>query len=73
MPVEIVWGNLRYITEALDLLFQSRIIPGLLLPVGLFLLWGVWRSFNAQSMFFRSYVFLYLALVITWPFRPARF
>ena len=71
--LEIVWGNLRYITEALDLLFQSRIIPGLLLPVGLFLLWGVWRSFNAQSMFFRSYVLLYLALVIAWPFRPARF
>ena len=71
--LEIVWGNLRYIVEALDLLFQSRIIPGLLLPVGLFLLWGVWRSFNAQSVFFRSYVLLYLALVIAWPFPPARY
>ncbi len=26
--IEIVWGNLRYIVEALDLIFQSRIIPG---------------------------------------------
>ena len=30
--VEIVWGNLRYIVEALDLIFQSKIIPGLMLP-----------------------------------------
>ena len=71
--VEIVWGNLRYIVEALDLIFQSRIIPGLLLPVGLMLLLGLWRSFNDQSVFFRSYVLLYLALVVAWPFPPARY
>ena len=71
--VEIVWGNVRYIVEALDVIFQSRIIPGLLLPVGLVLLWGVWRSFNDQSVFFRSYVLLYLALVVAWPFPPARY
>jgi hypothetical protein len=71
--LEIVWGNLRYIVEALDLIFQSRIFPGLLLPVGLLLLWGVWWSFNGQSVFFRAYVFLYLAVVICWPFRPARY
>ena len=71
--LEIVWGNLHYIVEALDMIFQSRIVPGLLLPVGLMLLWGVWRSFNEQSMFFRSYVFLYLALVVAWPFPPARY
>jgi hypothetical protein len=68
-----VWGNVRYIVDALDLMFQSRIIPGLLLPVGLMLLWGVWRSFNDQSVFLRSYVVLYLALVVTWPFDPARY
>ena len=71
--VEIVWGNLRYIVEALDLLFQSRMIPGLLLPVGLVLLWGVWRSFSDQAVFFRSYILLYLALVVAWPFHPARY
>ena len=71
--LEIVWGNLHYIVEALDMIFQSRIVPGLLLPVGLVLLWGVWRSFNEQSVFFRSYVFLYLALVVAWPFPPTRY
>jgi len=71
--IDIVWGNLRYAVEALDMIFQSRILPGLLLPVGLALLLGVWRSFNEQSMFFRSYVLLYLALVIAWPFDPARY
>jgi hypothetical protein len=70
---EIVWGNLRYIVEALDLIFQSRIILGLLLPVGLVLLLGIRRSFNEQSVFFRSYVLLYLALVVAWPFHPARY
>jgi hypothetical protein len=71
--VEIVWGNLRYIMETLDLIFQSKIIPGLLLPVGLMLLLGVWRSFNDQSVFFRSYVLLYLVLVVAWPFHPERY
>ncbi len=71
--LEIVWGNIRYIVDALDLMFQSRIIPGLLLPVGLMLLWGIWRSLNDQSVLLRSYVVLYLALVINWPFDPARY
>ena len=71
--VEIVWGNVRYIVEALDLIFQSTIIPGLLLPVGLLLILGLWRSFNEQSVFFRSYVLLYLALVVAWPFHPLRY
>jgi len=71
--VEIVWGNLRYMVDALDLIFQSQIIPGLLLPVGLILLFGVWRSFNDQSVFFRSYVILYLGLVVAWPFPSARY
>ena len=59
--------------EALDLIFQSRMIPGLMLPLGLLLLLGVWRSFNDQSVFFRSYVLLYLTLVVAWPFHPARY
>jgi len=71
--VEIVWGNLRYMLDALDLIFQSKIIPGLLLPVGLILLLGVWQSFNDQSVFFRFYVVLYLGLVIAWPFPSARY
>jgi hypothetical protein len=71
--VEIAWGNLRYIVEALELIFQSRIIPGLLLPIGLLLLFGLWRSLNDQSVFFRSYVVLYLGLVVALPFPPARY
>ena len=71
--VEIFWGNLRYTVDALDLIFQSKIIPGLLLPVGLILLLGVWQSFNDQSVFFRFYVVLYLGLVIAWPFPSARY
>jgi hypothetical protein len=71
--IEIVWGNLRYMVEALDLIFQSRIIPGLLLSVGLLLLLGLWRSFKEQSVFFRSYVVLYLGLVVALPFPPDRY
>jgi hypothetical protein len=52
---------------------QSRVIPGLLLPVGLISALGLWRSFNDQSVFFRSYLLLYLALVVAWPFNPARY
>lgn len=37
------------------------------------MLWGVCRSFNDQAVFFRCYLLLYLALVIAWPFRPARY
>jgi len=71
--LEIVWGNLRYILAALDLIFQSRMIPGLLLPVCLILALGLWWSFNDQSAFLRSYILLYLALVVAWPFNPQRY
>jgi hypothetical protein len=71
--LEIVWGNLRYILAALDLILHSRMIPGLLLLVFFLLALGLWRSFNDQSVFFRSYVLLYLALVVAWPFNPERY
>ena len=71
--LEIVWGNLRYILAALDLIFQSRMIPGLLLSVCFILALGLWRSFNDQSAFLRSYILLYLALVVAWPFNPQRY
>jgi len=71
--IDIVWGNIRYIVEALDMIFQSRIIHGLLLPVGSLVLLGVWRSFSDQSVLFRSYILLYLALVVAWPFHPGRY
>jgi hypothetical protein len=71
--IEIVWGNLRYMVEALDLIFQSRIVPGLLFPVGLLLLFGLWRLFNDQSVFLRAYVVLYLGLVVALPFPPDRY
>jgi hypothetical protein len=71
--LNIAWGNLRYMVESLDMIFQSRIIPGLLLPVGVILLLGLWRYFNDQSVFFRSYIILYLALVVAWPFHPERY
>ena len=71
--IEIVRGNLHYIVNALDLIFQTRVVPGLLLPLGLLLLLGVWRSFNDQSVFFLSYIVLYLGLVVAWPFPPERY
>jgi hypothetical protein len=55
------------------MIFQSRIIPGLLVPVGLLLLLGLWQSFSHQSVFFRSYVVLYLGLVVALPFPPDRY
>ncbi|MGB7947981.1 MAG: hypothetical protein WCH75_09900 [Candidatus Binatia bacterium] len=71
--LQIVWGNLRYIADALDLIFQSTLIPGVGFLLGLLLLLGLWRSFNKQSVFFRSYTFLYLVLVVAWPFQPLRY
>jgi hypothetical protein len=71
--IDIVWGNLRYMADALDLIFQSRIVPGLLLPVCLLVLLGLRQSFSDQSVFFRFYLVLYLGLVIAWPFPPERY
>jgi hypothetical protein len=71
--IAICWGNLRYLIDALDLIFQSKIVPGLLLPVGLLLLLGLWRSFNHQSVFFRAYVVLYFGLIVALPFPPERY
>ncbi len=71
--VDIVWGNLRYIVDALDVIFQTKMVPGVLLPVCLLVLLGLWCSFNDQSFFLRSYLVLYLGLVVAWPFPPERY
>ena len=54
--VEIVWGNLRYIVEALDLIFQSRIIPGLLLPVGITVGYWEYGGHLTTSRFFFAHM-----------------
>jgi hypothetical protein len=70
---EVLIGNLIYAFHSLDLILQTRMIPGLLLFAVVLLTLGALASFTAQTVFFRSYVLLYLALVLSWPFHPGRY
>jgi hypothetical protein len=70
---EVLIGNLIYTFHSLDLILQTRMIPGLLLFALALLTLGALASFTAQTFFFRSYVLLYSALVLSWPFHPGRY
>ena len=71
--LEVVMGNLIYAFSSLDLILQTKMIPGLILFALILITTGMRVFFTTQTVFFRSYVFLYLALVLSWPFHPARY
>jgi hypothetical protein len=71
--LEVVMGNLIYTFSSLDLILQTRMIPGLILFALVLMTTGMLVFFTTQTVFFRSYVLLYLALVLSWPFHPARY
>jgi hypothetical protein len=70
---EVLSGNLIYTFHSLNLILQTKMIPGLILPALILLTLGVLVYFTTETVFFRSYVFLYLALVLSWPFHPGRY
>lgn len=71
--IQIVWGNIHYLFESFDLVFLLPSLPGLRVLVYPLLIWGAYVSFRRQSIFFNSFLLLYLLLILAWPFHPQRY
>jgi hypothetical protein len=71
--IHILWGNLRYLIESFELIFLLPALPGLRFLVYPLLAWGVYLSWRKHSAFSSAFIFLYLLLILSWPFHPHRY
>ncbi|HWH78582.1 MAG TPA: hypothetical protein VNT76_14470, partial [Candidatus Binatus sp.] len=69
----IVWGNLRYFLDSFDLLYLAPLLPGLGLFVFAFTAIGMIACTNRNEIFSWSFFLSSLALLLVWPFQPARY
>lgn len=69
----IVSGNLRYIVEAFDTLFLMTVVPGLRLVIYPLIAMGGYHTIRGHTVFFTSFVVIYGALILSWPFHPGRY
>ncbi len=71
--IEIALANLRYLGHTLELLFVSPLAPGLDLAIYGVMALGIFLSLRKHDSFFWSFVLSYGALIVIWPFHPARY
>jgi hypothetical protein len=71
--MQIVWGNLLYIIESINLVFLLDILPILKFLVYPFIICGTYISLRRHTVFFYSFLLLYLLLILAWPWHPSRF
>jgi hypothetical protein len=72
---EMVWANVRYLFDSLDLIWLLPLFPPLQLrPLVLILLAvGLGASIRKFSICLRSFLLFYLVLILGWPFNPIRY
>lgn len=72
---EMLWANLRYLFDSLDVLWLLPVFPELRLRVLVLTLLavGIYTSIRKHSVFLISFFFLYLLLILGWPFGPIRY
>ncbi|MGE5820485.1 MAG: hypothetical protein ACM37Z_20840 [Deltaproteobacteria bacterium] len=72
---EMLWANLRYLFDSLDVIWLLPVFPQLRLRLLVLTLLavGVYSSVWKHSVFLIAFVFLYLLLILGWPFSPTRY
>ena len=71
---QIVWDNLRYLTSSIDnMILRLHVIPELRVIVYPLMLWGLLSIVRRQTVFFNGFLLFYGALILSWPFNPARY
>ena len=71
---QIVWDNLRYLTSSIDnMILRLHVIPALRFVVYPLMLWGLLSIVRRQTVFFNGFLLFYGALILSWPFNPARY
>src|SRR2546426_2311481 len=75
-PVQMmraVWGKTCLLIASFDLGFLLPLFPGLRFLVYPLLIWGGYLSLRRHTVFFYSFLLLYLLLVLGWPFISYRY
>jgi hypothetical protein len=72
---EMVWANFRYLFDSLDVIWLLPVLPQLKLKMVVLTLLavGLCSSILKLSSYLITFVFLYLLLVLGWPFSPLRY
>ena len=72
---EMLWANLRYLFDSLDVIWLLPVFPQLQLRLLVLTLLavGIYSSVWKHSVFLIAFVFLYLLLILGWPFHPTRY
>ena len=71
--IDLIWANLQYLVESLDLMLMLAIIPGLNMIVYALIGLGLCVSLHKHTPAFWCFVFLYTCLLLSWPFHPVRY
>ena len=72
---EMIWANIRYLFDALDVFLLLSVFPQLqlrLLVLPLLAI-GLYSSIKKCSVFVNAFLFAYLLLILGWPFHPVRY
>lgn len=69
----IVADNVRYVVVALDQALLLPLAPWLRLVVYPLIVWGLVRAARRPVGLAHWFAILYLALIVSWPFHPARY
>lgn len=72
---QMVWANLQYFFDSLDLVFLLPLFPVLRLRIvvlGLLAI-GLYPCARRLSIYVRSFLLFYLILILGWPFHPMRY
>ena len=70
--LQIVWGNVRYVFDSLDTMFLLYVFPMLRFWFYPIIGLGVLSSLRRHTSFFWAFLLVYLFLMLTWPWHPAR-
>jgi hypothetical protein len=73
LAVQIIGANLLYAARTIDSLMFLRALPELRAVTYPLMVWGFWSILRRQSVFFNGFILLYLALILSWPWHPARY
>lgn len=69
----IIQGNLRYLSDMLELFYLTPLLPGVGFGLAFFSVIGMIASARRADIFAWSFLVLSIAILLVWPFHPGRY
>ena len=71
--LNILIGNARYVLDSFDESLLLQVVPGLRFVIYAFVVLGALRLWRERAPILKLFVFIYLGLIVSWPWHPSRF